>query len=317
MGIDKIDIGVVERVAPNKGPTSSIDYNSSMEEIKNSLAQISEVWNSQLYPLLDSLPTGIYSINRDDRTEDPNPFKNGFDGSQIYTDLTSTNTTDDGRFFDESKARPLTLKETFNKIQNQLNENIQDLEVKIAKVDKQSGITPRQKQAIGSRIFDPGTDSSPTSLDGKADALERAMDQVAKDISGRSDYIQGNGAQSIPYALIDQLKAIQASHDYDKNFNKMTHRHLKFHEHRHHVTPVGAINGTNKKYYLPNGEIFITGSLVVVVNGVEQQKRIMYTENPDNKGFEFTINRSALENDGHGSNDSLWIHYEVECTGEK
>jgi hypothetical protein len=317
MSLSKIDIGVIERIAPNKGPTSSIDFNSTMEEIRNSLAQISSVWNDQLQPLLDTLPGGLTGVNRDDRTLDPNPFLNGFDGSQVYTDLTSTTVTDDGRFFDLTINRPLTIKETFNKIQNQLNENIQDLEVKIAKIGKQAGITPRQKQAIGSRIFDPGTDSSPTSIDGKTQSLERAVDQIALDISGNENYILGNGSQSLMHSIVAQLAAIQDAHDYDENFNSMTHRHLKFHEHKYHVKPIGAINGVNRDYFLPNGEEFITGSLRVMINGAEMPKSIVYTEHPNNKGFSITNYRDPLENDGQKSNDMLWIHYDVDITGEK
>ncbi len=315
MGLNKIDIGVTTRIAPNKGPTSSIDYNSSMEEIRNSLAQVYEVWNNQLQPLLDTLPSGLTGIERAARTEFPNPFANGLDGSQIYTDLTSTSVTDDGRFFDEDKQRPVTMKETFNKIQNQLNENIQDLEVKIAKVDKQSGITPGQKQTIGARVFDPGTDSSPTSLDGKTNGLERSVDQIALDISGDAAYLQGNGAQTLMHSILEQLEAIHDAHAYDSNFNVMSHLHLKFHEHRCHIKPVGVLNGTNVDYYLPSGEEFVKGSLKTIINGVEQEKNIIYTEHPNNKGFTITAARPPLEDDGHGSNDRLWIHYEIQSTG--
>lgn len=316
MSLDKIDIAVIERIAPNKGPTSSIDFNSTNEELRNSLAQISSVWNDQLQPLLDTLPGGLTGIDADTRTEEPNPFVNGFDGSQFYTDLTSTSVTDNGRFWSEDIERPLTVKETFNKIQNQLNESIQNLEIEIAKVGKQSGITPRQKQAIGARIFDSSTDSSPTSLDGKTSYLERAVDQIALDISGDSNYILGNGAQSLLYSIFAQLEAIQDAHDYDSNFNEMTHHHLKFHEHKYHIAPVGAIDGVNVEYYLPSGDEFITGTLRVMINGVEQPKSIVYTEHPNNKGFTITTYRQPLENDGVNSNDMLWIHYDVDSTGE-
>ena len=317
MGLQKIDVGITERIAPNKGPTSSSDYNASMEEIMNSLAQVSIAWNTQLQPLLDTLPGGSTGINKDARTETPNPFLNGFDGSQLYTDLTSSPVSDNGRFYDGLSKRPLTLKETFNKIQDQLNQSIQELDIKIAQVNKNNGLTPRQKQAIGSRIFDPGTESSPSSLDGLSDTHSRYIDQMALDISGNTDYLQGNGAQTLQHAILAQLEAIQAAHNYDSNFNSMDHRHLKFHEHRYHVTPIGAINGTNKDYYLPSGEEFVPGSLKVLVNGVEQKKSKYYVEHPNNKGFSITAIRPALEADLNGSDDMLWIHYDIDITGEK
>lgn len=317
MALNKIDIGITERIAPNKGPTSSADYNATMEEIKNSLAQLSIAWNTQLQPLLDTLPTGSTGINKDARTSVPNPFVNGFDGSQIYTDLTSTTVSDNGRFYNTVDKRPLTIKETFNKIQSQLNQNIQDLDIKIAQVNKSNGLTPRQKQAIGSRIFDPGTESSPSSIDGLVDIHNRYIDQMALDISGNPEYLIGNGAQSLTYSILAQLKAIQEAHNYNENLNTMNHRHLKFHEHRYHITPIGALNGTNRDYYLPSGEEFIPGSLRVIINGAEQKKSLTYVEHPNNKGFTITNFRPALENDGHGSNDYIWIHYDIEITGEQ
>lgn len=316
MGLNKIDIGVTTRIAPNKGPTSSMDQNSSFEEVRNSLAQLYEVWNNQLQPLIDTLPSGLTGIEREARTETPNPFENGLDGSQMYTDLTSTSVTDDGRFYNETKRRPFTMKETFNVIQNQVNESIQDLEVKIAKVDKQSGVTPGQKQAIGVRLFDPGTDSSPTSLDGKTSKLERSLDQIALDFSGDTNYLQGNGAQTMMHSIFEQIKSIQESHSYDQNFNLMSHNHLKFHEHRYHIKPVGAINGTNRDYYLPSGEEFVKNSLRLVVNSAEQPRGLTYTEHPNNKGFSIIDTREPLENDGQKSNDFMWIHYDVQSTGE-
>ena len=317
MALNKIDIGITERIAPNKGPTSSADYNATMEEIKNSLAQLSIAWNTQLQPLLDTLPTGSTGINKDARTNVPNPFLNGFDGSQIYTDLTSTTVSDNGRFYNTVDKRPLTVKETFNKIQSQLNQNIQDLDIKIAQVNKSNGLTPRQKQAIGSRIFDPGTESSPSSIDGLVDTHSRYIDQLGLDISGNPEYLIGNGAQSLAHSILSQLAAIQAAHNYNEDFNTMNHRHLKFHEHRYHVTPIGALNGTNRDYYLPSGEEFVPGSMRVVINGAEQKKSLTYVEHPNNKGFTITNFRPALENDGHGSNDYIWIHYDVEITGEQ
>lgn len=317
MGLQKIDVGITERIAPNKGPTSSADYNASMEEIINSLAQLSIAWNTQLQPLIDTLPGGSTGINKDERTEVPNPFKNGFDGSQFYTDLTSSPVSDNGRFYDGLQKRPLTLKETFNKIQDQLNQSIQDLDIKIAQVSKNNGLTPRQKQAIGSRIFDPGTESSPSSLDGLSDLHSRQIDQMALDISGDENYLLGNGAQTLAHSILEQLAAIQAAHNYDSNFNSMDHRHLKFHDHRYHIAPIGALNGVNRDYYLPSGEEFIPGSLRVIVNGVELKKSKYYTEHPNNKGFSITPIRPALESDLNGSDDMLWIHYEVEITGEQ
>ena len=316
-GVNKVSVGVVERNAPDRGPTSSEDFNATMQEIRNSLTQFSLVLNNEIQPLLDTLPGGLTSINPDERTSIPDPFKNGFDGSQIYTDLTATEVSDDGRFYDEKKERPLVIKETFNKIQTQLNASIQELEVKIAQIGESAGISPRQKQALGSRIFDPGTESAESSIDGRLGELQKNLDQLGLDFSGDSDFLNASGTQSLLYSFSEQLKAIQESHDYDKNFNQMTHAHLEYHAHRYHISPQGLIDGENRDYDLPDGEKFIANTLRVMVNGIEIRKTNHYTEAPDCTGFTITESFGALEDDGLESDDMIWIHYDVEATGEQ
>lgn len=313
MGVNKIDVSIVERIAPDRGPTSSSDYNAILQELINDLSQISLSWNSEVQPLLDTLPSGSTNIVREERTDDPNPFRNGFDGSQVYLDLTSTSLTDNGKYFDEDLDRPLTIKESMENVQDQLNDAIQDLQVKIAQVSLNSGVTSRQRQAIGSRIFDPETTSGPLSLDGLTSSHSRDIDQMALDISGDSDYLTGSGVQTLDYSILDQLQAIQDGHAYNPVFNTLTHEHLDLHNHRYHVTPIGDLNGLNKEYLLPGDETFIQGSLRVMVNGLELRKGADYTERPDFRGFEITATHRALENDSIGADDYLWIHYDIEA----
>lgn len=325
MTIRKVDMGVIERVAPSRGPTSSADYNSTMEEIRNSLTEFSLAWNNSLQPLIDTLPGGLTGINLDDRTSTPNPFLNGFDGSQVFTDMTATPVVDEGRFYSDGSSRPLTIKETFNGIQRQINDKIQTLEVQIAKINNESAVSARQKQAIGMRIFDPTTESSPVSLDGQVTDLSKNIDQLALDISGDSNYLQNSGAMTMLYSILDQVTAIQAAHDYNPNFNSMSHNHLQFHDHRYHVKPDGALDNANREYYLPGDEEFIPNTLKVMVNGIELTKDIYYFEHPNKKGFTITENlpalidsetgMGALEQDGNGSDDLLRIHYDVDTSG--
>lgn len=318
-------MGVIERVAPNRGPTSSADFNSTMEEIRNSLTEFSLAWNNSLQPLLDTLPGGLTGIDLDKRTDTPNPFVNGFDGSQLYTDMTATPVVDEGRFYDEDKSRPLTVKETFNGIQRQINDKIQNLEVQIAKINNESAISARQKQVIGMRIFDPTTESSPNSLDGQVSDLSKNVDQLALDLSGDENYLQNSGAMTLLHSIKDQLEAIQQAHDYNPHFNTMSHNHLQFHDHRYHVTPQGALDGANRDYFLPGDEEFIPGTLRVVVNGMELKRDVYFYEHPNKKGFTITeslpplidaqTGLGALEADGDGSDDMIWIHYDIDTSG--
>ena len=316
-GVNKISVGVVERLAPSRGPSSSEDYNATNEEILNSLAQIGKVINEEIQPLLDTLPGGRTLVDPGKRTASPNPYRNGFDGSQIYTDMVATEFSDDGRFFDSLKKRPLVLKETFNKIQAQVTSSIQELEVKIAKLGENAGITPRQKQAIGSRIFEPGTESSIGSLDGLILSLSRNIDQIGLDISGNQKFLTDSGTQTLSFSILEQLAAIQKSHNYDKHFNSLSRSHLQFHGHRYNIIPVGALDGENRDYRLNGTERFIPDTLRVVLNGVELQKTKHFTEHPDCRGFRIEPYLDPFENDGKESDDCVWIHYDVETSGER
>lgn len=311
MGISKIDVSIVERLAPAAGPTSSADYNATLQETINSLSQISLSWNNDLQPLLDSLPSGGVNIIREDRTGEINPFANGFDGSQLYLDSTSTTITDDGKYFSESLNRPLSIKESIENVQVQLNNAIQELQVEISKVASNTGISTRQKQAIGSRIFDPETSSNENSLDGLAQKTSKNLTQVALDIAGSTSYLTNSGAQTLQYSILQQLETIKNAHDYNGVFNTLSHSHLNLHAHRYRIAPVGLLNGVNKTYYLPAGEEFIQGTLRVIINGIEKILTKEYVEHPNRKGFDLTPAHRALENDGLGSDDFLWIHYDV------
>lgn len=312
MGVNKIDVSVVERIAPDRGPTSSSDFNAILQELINDLTQTSLAWNGEVQPLLDTLPTGNTGIIREDRSDKPDPFNNGLDGSQVYLDLTSTTLTDNGKYYSEDLARPLTVKESLENVQDQLNDGIQDLQVKIAQVSLNSGVTSRQRQAIGSRIFDPETTSSPNSLDGLTQGHSRSIDQIALDISGDGSYLNGSGVQTLSHDILKQLQAIQASHDYDSVFNVMSHGNLNLHQHRYHISVVGDLNGINKEYFLPGVETFVQMTLRVVVNGLELERSIDYTEHPDLRGFTITPGHPALENNNIGADDKVWVHYDVE-----
>lgn len=311
-GLSKIDISIVERYAPGRGPTSSADYNATLQETINSFSQIAISWNNEIQPLLDSLPSGNTNVLREARLDSPNPFVNGLDGSQIYLDLTSTAITDDGKYFSESLNRPLTIKESIENVQDQLNTSVQDILVKIAQVSETTGISARQKQAIGSRIFDPETTSNPTSLDGKVQTLERNLDQVALDLAGDLGYLLNNGAQSLLYTVFQQLQAIQDSHNYNDVTNTMDHGNIPQHIHRYKIIPLGALDGVNRAYDIPDGDKFIPGSLRVIVNGFELRPTQYAERSIDYRGFNLNPSEPALENDGMGSDDYIWCHYDID-----
>lgn len=308
-GLDKIDVAVVERLAPRSGPTSSANFNATLQEIINSFAQVSNVWNNNLQPLIDSLPTGSTVIPRESRSSDPNPFDNGFDGSQVYLDMTSDELTEEGKYFDIDLNRPVTIKEALINLESKLTQDIQDVLIELARVSQTSGITTRQKQSIGARIFDPEQTSSSNSLDGLVQTLIRYTNQLELDIAADSAYLTGEGVQTLDFSILAQLAAIQAGHDYDPVFNTITHDDLDIHTHKFHITPVGSLNGINKEFFLPGTEEFVPGSLQIFENGLQLRKTYSYSEKANQRGFDLTAFHTAPFNDGSPSSDWVWMHY--------
>ena len=70
-----------------------------------------------------------------------------------------------------------------------------------------------------------------------------------------------------------------------------------------------------KSIHQKSAKLFFILSLRVFINGVEQQKGFIYEEDSDNAGF--TLLRTPLEADGLGADDILWVHYDIDITGEK
>ena len=314
MSVSKLDISVVERYAPSRGPTSSTDYNASLQEIINSLTQTALAWNGEVQPLLDTLPGGNSKIIREDRSSSPNPFTNGLDGSQVYLDLTSTPLTEVGKYYNNLLSRPLTIKESIENVQGELNLSVQNILVKIAQVSENTGITARQKQAIGSRIFDPETTSGPLSLDGRSQAVNRNLDQIAMDLAGSLGYLNNNGAKSLAYTILEQLAAIQDAHNYNTINNQLDHHNLPQHIHRYHIKPLGFLDGTNKIYDIPGGEKFVAGSLRVIVNGLELEKGKHFAERSiDRRGFNISPSYPPLEDNGVDADDTIWVHYDIDA----
>lgn len=306
MALDKIEVTTVERPAAKSGPTSSADYNSTLREIINTFTQLSTQWNTVLQPLIDTLPGGSITIPRDTRTGDPNPFLNGLDGSQIYMDLTSTELTENGKYFSVVEDRPLSIKESFIDLESRFTAQNQETLSELARVSQEVGITTRQKQAIGARIFDPEQTSSSSSLDGLVQLNKRNLTQLAFDLGGESTFLTGQGVQTLTHDILSQLAAIQTGHTYNSTFNTLDHSHLDIHTHKYRQIPLGELNGINKSYLLPNGDTFAEGSLRVIINGLEAEFGTDYSEKAGNNGFDIAVARDAL-NSGNG--DKLWIHY--------
>lgn len=100
----------------------------AFQDVINDINEIAVQWNTKLQPLVDSLPGGQTRIPISRRTTAINPFDNGLDGSQLFTDATATRTSNAGRLFNLVEARPKSIKETILDVSMELQSEINRIE---------------------------------------------------------------------------------------------------------------------------------------------------------------------------------------------
>jgi hypothetical protein len=100
-------------------PTAIVPQNVStneqiragFHEVLTDLNAIISQWNDTIHPLIDSLPGGRTRFTPAQRSETINPVDNGFDGSQVFMDQTSTPQILSGFLYNARLKRPKTIKE--------------------------------------------------------------------------------------------------------------------------------------------------------------------------------------------------------------
>lgn len=180
--LNKLIGNFAKRHVPKRGPLSSEDYNNTFDELLADFNSLITQWNNSLQPLIDSLPNGGTLIAYEDRTSEIDPFVNGFDGSQFYMDLVASDELDEGYYYDSTNKRPLTVKESFSKLREELQASIEVVSNQVGLIDAATGLTVRQKQRIGLNIFDEEEASSGDSLDGLIVSALKRLNQLAADI---------------------------------------------------------------------------------------------------------------------------------------
>lgn len=93
--------------------TNQSEVKASFQEILDDANNIANQWNDTLQPLIDSLPGGRRRVLASARSTSINPVLNGFDGSQVFMDMTSTPQNYSGLLYNLKYNRPKTIKETF------------------------------------------------------------------------------------------------------------------------------------------------------------------------------------------------------------
>ena len=207
---------LIERRVPYNGPVESEVWNDTIEEMVRDIVEMQRLWNSLLYPLLGTMPSGPVEITALDRTADISPIDNGLDGSQLFMDMTATST--DESYYSDILGRAYTIKEVFEVFREDTDEAIE--EAKEAAV--MAGLTEDAKEKIGARIFYTGRTSAPDSLDGLTQRLDLLVDQLVADVFNEgydtgappdySTYPLSSGLQSRDHSIREQLDALQEIH---------------------------------------------------------------------------------------------------------
>jgi len=106
--LGQLNISFIVRRATKRGPTSSLKWNDSFEEISNDFTSLYNEWNNYLYPLLLTVPDGT-----DDTSVDA--FTNGLDGDNLYANADAT-AISNPTYYDSINARPYTIFEQLQEL---------------------------------------------------------------------------------------------------------------------------------------------------------------------------------------------------------
>jgi len=202
-GINQIALSLIRRNAPYRGPRTSDSWNDTIDEISTDLASVISEWNLKLYPLLLGVPDGTDDVNID-------AFTNGLDGSQLYVDHDSTESDDNGAYWNETYSRPITLKESLTEVREEMESNYNDLAALVAEAS--GALTHDQKRAIGLEIFSDDYTFGGVSILTRSQNNEYNIVQLAKDIYGSSFSLDSDGIANFTNSINDALDAILTLH---------------------------------------------------------------------------------------------------------
>ena len=257
--IKQLSVGLIKRNAIKRGPTSSDAWNDSFEEVVNDLNTITSNWNGILYPLLVGLPAG--------GTNDLDAFTNGLDGRTVYVDSSATSTVINTTYFNTIKDRPRSIREQFDNVYDRLTTIKEELETEI--VNASGGLTSDQKARIGANVFDSGSTSSSTSLDGKSELNRLNITQLGLDLYGDDFVLNNDGSAALLYSIKQQLGALLTLHNGTWNADIV-------------VDHAGVGAGGD---FLANGSIPMTGSFKAAPGTASAPGITFASDGSNNTGF--------------------------------
>ena len=203
--IRRFDPTLQRRPAPARGPRSSEDWTDSFDEIIRDLEDISNQWNIGVLGLTATLPDGT-----DDSSVDA--FANGIDGRTVYVDASVDSSSDPATYYDSSKDRPKTVKESLGDLYDYIDDSVSNLQTDISAIVVSAALTTEQKEKIGANVFDASEVSSATSLDGKSERNRLNLIQVANDVYGSTYTLDNDGTANLTNSVRDMVGALLSIH---------------------------------------------------------------------------------------------------------
>lgn len=181
--------------------------------IQADLSQVITEYNSEVYPVLSTLPQGASDSNWSSLTDAVYPNRNGFDGTQFFLDRAASSSTDGGRYFRTDVSRPKTVKEVLNHVYSEINNGIDAIRAEVASLST-SGVSSAAQNRIGINIFDSTQASSSDSLDGLTASNQRHILQLARDVyDDDHDSWTATGTPLLTnYSVRDMLDALLQLH---------------------------------------------------------------------------------------------------------
>jgi hypothetical protein len=123
--LENIQIQFQKRNARAKGPTSSRDYNDSIDELGHDLSSFRTQWNDRLVKFTANIPDGTGVAT------DINAFDTGLDGRTLYVHAEAT-LTSNTTYFNTTKNRPNSIWEQMVSIYGDISQLREDLENQIS-----------------------------------------------------------------------------------------------------------------------------------------------------------------------------------------
>lgn len=113
--VKELQVNLMKRLAPRRGPTSSAAWNDSVDEIITDLSRLTDQWNNAFIPLVSNLPNGSSDLE--------SAWTDGLDGRVLQVDLSATSSN--LVYWNSGSDRPNSLLEQFESVYTSI-QNLRD-----------------------------------------------------------------------------------------------------------------------------------------------------------------------------------------------